>query len=198
MAKVLVPLKEKSQVVRLGFFQWCLPSANDAASLMMSASPNDVCLQAHKGKHRIIATVGSDIIMRSITSYRRMAIHHLSTQSGGFLFLRETGLRRTHCIPLRGSRSNCGSFVLNVCLQGNSHTAYAIRFTEKKKDRCCDLSSFARNGTWTRTVWTTRPSNVRVCQFRHSRVSRTIVRNVYIILLFFKMSIAFSKKVPKK
>ena len=27
----------------------------------------------------------------------------------------------------------------------------------------------ARNGTWTRTVWTTRPSNVRVCQFRHSR-----------------------------
>ena len=28
----------------------------------------------------------------------------------------------------------------------------------------------ARNGTWTRTVWTTRPSNVRVCQFRHSRI----------------------------
>ena len=26
----------------------------------------------------------------------------------------------------------------------------------------------AGNGTWTRTVWTTRPSNVRVCQFRHS------------------------------
>ena len=29
----------------------------------------------------------------------------------------------------------------------------------------------ARDGTWTRTVWTTRPSNVRVCQFRHSRIS---------------------------
>ena len=51
---------------------------------MMSASPNDVCLRAHKGKHRIIATIGSDIIMRSITSYRPMAIHHLSTQSGAF------------------------------------------------------------------------------------------------------------------
>ena len=37
--------------------------------------------------------------------------------------LRETGLRRTHCIPLRGSRSNCGSFVMIACLQGNSHTS---------------------------------------------------------------------------
>jgi len=38
---------------------------------MMTASPNDVCLTAHDGKHRIIATIGSNIIMRSITSYRR-------------------------------------------------------------------------------------------------------------------------------
>ena len=37
----------------------------------------------------------------------------------------------------------------------------------------------ARNGTWTRTVWTTRPSNVRVCQFRHSRVLIFSTRILY-------------------
>ena len=44
----------------------------------------------------------------------------------------KTELRRTHCIPLRGSRSNCGSFVLIVCLQGNSHTCTSIRFSQKQ------------------------------------------------------------------
>ena len=37
----------------------------------------------------------------------------------------------------------------------------------------------AENGTWTRTVWTTRPSNVRVCQFRHSRIKYWIVLRGY-------------------
>ena len=32
------------------------------ASSMMTASPNDACLTAHYGKHRIIATNGSNII----------------------------------------------------------------------------------------------------------------------------------------
>jgi hypothetical protein len=41
---------------------------------MMTASPNDVryandvCLRAHRGKHRIIATVGSNIILSEAKS----------------------------------------------------------------------------------------------------------------------------------
>ena len=38
---------------------------------MMTASPNDACLAAHDGKHRIIANEMSNIIMHSITSYRQ-------------------------------------------------------------------------------------------------------------------------------
>ena len=33
------------------------------AAPMMTATPNDVCLTAHWGKHRIIATNGSNIIL---------------------------------------------------------------------------------------------------------------------------------------
>ena len=33
------------------------------ATPVMTASPNDVCLRAHRGKHRIIATNGSNIIL---------------------------------------------------------------------------------------------------------------------------------------
>ena len=46
---------------------------------MMTASPNDVCLTAHWGKHRIIATNGSNIILseaKNITSPQ--AMHHLT------------------------------------------------------------------------------------------------------------------------
>jgi hypothetical protein len=35
------------------------------ALLMMSASPNDACLWAHMGKHRIIVTDRSNIILAS-------------------------------------------------------------------------------------------------------------------------------------
>ena len=38
---------------------------------------------------------------------------------------------------------------------------------------------------------TTRPSNVRVCQFRHSRVCYRSNGNIYIIHFFSKMSIPF-------
>ena len=37
---------------------------------MMTALPDDVASLMFIGKHRIIATEGSNIIMRSITSYR--------------------------------------------------------------------------------------------------------------------------------
>ena len=37
---------------------------------------NDVASLMFLGKHRIIATEGSNIILRSITSYRRQAMHH--------------------------------------------------------------------------------------------------------------------------
>ena len=46
--------------------------------------------------------------------------------------------------------------------------------TEKNTESIRNLGigiNGARNGTWTRMVFTTRPSNVRVCQFRHSRIS---------------------------
>ena len=43
---------------------------------------------------------------------------------------------------------------------------------------------------------TTRPSNVRVCQFRHSRISVTYAT---LILYYksFELSIAFLKKIKK-
>ena len=49
---------------------------------MMTASPNDVYLRAHRGKHRIIATVGSNIILseakniisRSDASFDKQAV----------------------------------------------------------------------------------------------------------------------------
>ena len=46
---------------------------------MMTATPNDVCLTAHCGKHRIIATNGSNIILieaKNIISPQ--AMHHLT------------------------------------------------------------------------------------------------------------------------
>ena len=52
----------------------------------------------------------------------------------------------------------------------------------------------ARNGTWTRTVWTTRPSNVRVCQFRHSRKSRLIGATGILYTFFWKSQELFQKK----
>ena len=71
-----------------------------------------------------------------------------------------------------------------------------VRFpNEKKGNHKSDcLFSGAGNGTWTRTVWTTRPSNVRVCQFRHSRVC-VLHATYYIIHDFLKMSSLFSKKM---
>ena len=44
---------------------------------------------------------------------------------------------------------------------------------------------------------TTRPSNVRVCQFRHSRVCHRSNGNIYIIHFFSKMSIPFSNFFEK-
>ncbi len=43
---------------------------------MMTASPDDVASLMFVGKHRIIANEMSNIIMRSITSYRRQPMHH--------------------------------------------------------------------------------------------------------------------------
>ena len=51
----------------------------------------------------------------------------------------------------------------------------------------------ARNGTWTRTVWTTRPSNVRVCQFRHSRITPGCCPTAWILYQFLhSLSTLFS------
>ena len=50
---------------------------------MMTASPNDVryandvCLRAHRGKHRIIATKGSDIIFAK-------QMHHIAEGDASF------------------------------------------------------------------------------------------------------------------
>ena len=46
---------------------------------MMTASPNDVCLRAHKGKHRIIASETSNIILSEAKNIiSPQAIHHCS------------------------------------------------------------------------------------------------------------------------
>lgn len=51
------------------FGKWCR-FTNDAAIA------DDVVSLMFFGEHRIIATNGSNIIMQSITSYRRQAMHH--------------------------------------------------------------------------------------------------------------------------
>ena len=52
--------------------------ANDVGQFpMMTASPNDVCLRAHRGKRHIIATVGSNIIFA-----RQM--HHIAVGDASF------------------------------------------------------------------------------------------------------------------
>ena len=44
---------------------------------MMTASPNDVCLRAHKGKHRIIASETSNIILSEAKNIiSPQAMHH--------------------------------------------------------------------------------------------------------------------------
>ena len=44
---------------------------------MMTASPNDVCLRAHKGKHRIIASETSNIILSEAKNIMSpQAMHH--------------------------------------------------------------------------------------------------------------------------
>ena len=48
------------------------------ATPMMTASPNDACLRAHRGKHRIIATKGSNIILSKAKNIiSPQAMHHL-------------------------------------------------------------------------------------------------------------------------
>ena len=47
------------------------------AAPMMTASPNDVCLTAHWGKHRIIATNGSNIIFAK-------QMHHIAAGDASF------------------------------------------------------------------------------------------------------------------
>jgi len=54
------------------------------ATPMMTASPNDACLTAHWGKHRIIATNGSNIIFAK-------QMHHIAA---GDASLRYTRLRQ--------------------------------------------------------------------------------------------------------
>ena len=50
------------------------------ASPMMTTTPNDVCLAAHWGKHRIIATNGSNIILSEAKNIiSPQAMHHLKT-----------------------------------------------------------------------------------------------------------------------
>ena len=44
---------------------------------MMTASPNDVCLTAHDGKHHIIATKGSNIIFAK-------QMHHIAAGDASF------------------------------------------------------------------------------------------------------------------
>jgi len=63
---------------------------------MMTATPNDVrfandvCLTAHWGKHRIIATNGSNIILSEAkTSYRRKAMHHLTYKQFSVIIIAE-------------------------------------------------------------------------------------------------------------
>ena len=69
---------------------------------MMSASPNDVafgrdaCLRAHRGKHRIIARVASNIIL-SVSEKHHIEqgeIHHF-TNSAAFFGNRKRFLRRS-------------------------------------------------------------------------------------------------------
>ena len=46
---------------------------------MMTASPHDVCLRAHKGKHRIIASETSNIILSEAKNIiSPQAMHHLT------------------------------------------------------------------------------------------------------------------------
>ena len=58
---------------------------------MIFATPNDVCLRAHKGKHRIIASETSNIIMSEakniISPYRLTSkrIYGIITEAGGVL-----------------------------------------------------------------------------------------------------------------
>ena len=49
------------------------------ATPMMMAAPNDACLAAHCGKHRIIATNGSNIILSEAKNIiSPQAMHHLT------------------------------------------------------------------------------------------------------------------------
>ena len=49
---------------------------------MMTATPNDVCLTAHKGKHRIIATrCGATSYFRSECIISPQAMHHLTNEN---------------------------------------------------------------------------------------------------------------------
>ena len=51
------------------------------ATPMMTATPNDVCLTAHDGKHRIIATIGSNIILSGAKNIiSPQAMHHLTNK----------------------------------------------------------------------------------------------------------------------
>jgi len=48
------------------------------ASPMMTATPNDACLTAHDGKHRIIASETSNIILSEAKNIiSPQAMHHL-------------------------------------------------------------------------------------------------------------------------
>ena len=77
----------------------------------------------------------------------------------------------------RDSWTNLAALDCKFCKQNspvcctNAAYDFSKHFSDKKTGRRLPTCFFgAGNGTWTRTVWTTRPSNVRVCQFRHSRI----------------------------
>ena len=66
-----------------------------------------------------------------------------------------------------------------------------INISHKKNNRYQMVSAIfgARDGTWTRTSRPTRPSNVRVCRFRHSRSTVDIIteRYTYVNTYFAKI-----------
>ena len=60
------------------FFEWCLPVTQMMlATPMMTSTPNDVCLTAHCGKHRIIAErSGATSYLQSKCIMSPQAMHH--------------------------------------------------------------------------------------------------------------------------
>ena len=67
----------KKHCFRSAFFNDVCLRQMMLATPMMTAPPNDVCLTAHNGKHRIIATNGSNIIFAK-------QMHHIAAGDASF------------------------------------------------------------------------------------------------------------------